>query len=164
MLINLRSDLAVGGLIADAVQNKKSKTEISAFKVFIVCVWRGWGVGRGSVWLKQARHWVEHKTDAPQCHGEGWGAEETWERSRKGRGGSLQVQWNPKDGQITSDCINTGALYWLHRSGRYSPPSTVLGYQLPCIWHLPVFLIFLCCLSPYQVSLLMRREGCHKFH
>lgn len=47
MLINLRSDLAVGGLIADAVQNKKSKTEISAFKVFIVCVWRGgvWAEG-----------------------------------------------------------------------------------------------------------------------
>lgn len=45
MLINLRSDLAVGGLIADAVQNKKSKTEISAFKVFTVCVVAGEGGG-----------------------------------------------------------------------------------------------------------------------
>ena len=50
MLINFQSDLAVGGLIAGAVQNKKSKTEISAFKVFAV-----WRVGGGSVWLKQAR-------------------------------------------------------------------------------------------------------------
>ena len=50
MLINFQSDLAVGGLIAGAVQNKKSKTEISAFKMFAV-----WGVGGGSVWLKQAR-------------------------------------------------------------------------------------------------------------
>ena len=43
MLINLQSDLAVGGLVADAIQNKKSKTEISAFKVFTVGVV---GVGR----------------------------------------------------------------------------------------------------------------------
>ena len=53
MLINLRSDLAVGGLIADAVQNKKSKTEISAFKVFTVCVVGGGrGVGRRECLIK----------------------------------------------------------------------------------------------------------------
>ena len=52
MLINLRSDLAVGGLIADAVQNKKSKTEISAFKVFIVCVCGGGGCGQRECLIK----------------------------------------------------------------------------------------------------------------
>ena len=42
------------------------------------------------------------------CHGEGWGAEGRGERGRRSRGGSLQVQWNPEDGQIASDGKNTG--------------------------------------------------------
>lgn len=80
------------------------KTELIQEPCFkAVILW----VGVGSTGLRWAHLWVEYKTDALSASSGGpdeWGAAEA-------RGASLRVLWNPKDGDVTSDCKHTRRLF-----------------------------------------------------